>query len=290
MLAFLVLCLVSRLAYSLNDVFTGRLARRFGRLEVSAMRGVVLGFTMAPLLFWVPATAWRELGARWPTLLLVFVLTATANLLQNHAARLLPFGLRAAFLITGTSTAALFLGWTWLGETLAWQQVGLALVLIASAIVAAPGQHATHEIQPDVRRGALYALGSALAMAFIAVLVRGLARETHPLLTAWAWEFGSGLVLVPVLLWHYRNEPQPGYLARWHSILVASSPTVVGSGASMLALTLGQLGLWAAMGGTQVLFTALLGAWWHRETVGWRRWVCFATAAGAVYGLASFRG
>lgn len=288
-LAFLALCLVSRLAYSLNDVFTGRLARQHGRLEVAAIRGVALGCTMAPLLWWVPGSAWVELGARWPTLLLVFVLTATCNLLQNHAARLLPFGLRAAFLVTGTSTTALVIGWTVLGDTLTWQQVVLALGLIASAVVAAPGRHAAHEIQPDVGRGALFAITAALLMAWIALLVRELAMETHFFLTAWAWEFGSGVVLLPALLWHYARERKPGHVARWGQIMLASSPTVVGSGASMLALTLGQLGLWAAMGGTQVLFTALFGAWWHRETVGRRRMLCFVIAAAAVAGLAHFR-
>jgi uncharacterized membrane protein len=289
MLSFLALCLLSRLAYSLNDIFTGRLARQFGRLEVAALRGVALGFTMAPLLFWVPGTAWRDLVARWPTLLLVFALTAIANLLQNHAARLLPFGLRTAFLISGGSSGALVVGWTVLGDQLAWQQVALALMLITSAVIAAPGQHATHEIQPDIPRGALVALLAALLMTVIAVLVRDLARETHPFLTAWAWEFGSGLILMPVLLWHYQRKEIPGHAARWWRILVASSPTAIGSGASMYALTLGKLGLWAAMGGTQVLITALFGATWHREAMGMRRWLCFLAATAAVAGLAQFR-
>ena len=289
MLAFLGLCLLSRFAYSLNDVFTGRLARRFGRLEVATMRGVALGLTMAPLLLWVPAAAWRAMVARWPELLLVFALTAASNLLQNHAARLLPFGLRAAFMITGISSTALLLGWLVAGEVLAWEQIALAAVLIVSAIIAAPGKHAAHEIQPDIRRGVWYALAAAVLMGVIALLVQRLSKASHPFLTAWAWEFGSGLILVPVFLWQHRRDRLPGYLGRWWKIMLYSAPTVVGSGASMLALTLGQLGLWAAMGGTQVLFTALLGTLWHRETMGWRRWACFAAAALAVVGLARFR-
>jgi drug/metabolite transporter (DMT)-like permease len=273
----------------LNDIFTGRLARRFGRLEVAAMRGVALGLTMAPLLFWVPAAAWRAMGAQWPELLLVFALTAASNLLQNHAARLLPFGLRAAFMLTGISSTALLLGWWVVGEVLAWEQLALAAVLIGSAVVAAPGRHAAHEIQPDIKRGVWYALAAVL-MGAIALLVQRLSKASHPFLTAWAWEFGSGLILVPVFLWQQRRERLPGYLGRWWRIMLYSSPTVVGSGASMLALTLGPLGLWAALGGTQVLFTALFGTLWHRETMGWRRWTCFGAAALAVAGLAQFRG
>lgn len=57
----------------------------------------------------------------------------------------------------------------------------------------------------------------------------------------------------------------------------------------MVALKLGNLGLWAAMGGTQVLLTAWFGSLWHRERMGFRRWLCFATAAASVAGLAWFR-
>lgn len=69
-------------------------------------------------------------------------------------------------------------------------------------------------------------------------------------------------------------------------VAVASAPTLVGSGASVLALTRGPLGLWAALTGTQVLFIAGLGALWHRETLGRRRALCFVAAAIAVAALA----
>ena len=48
MLTFVALCLVARFSYSLNDVFIGRLARRYGQVEVAAFRGLSLGVSMAP--------------------------------------------------------------------------------------------------------------------------------------------------------------------------------------------------------------------------------------------------
>ncbi len=57
MLTFLSLCLVSRLAYALNDIFVGRLAREHDHVELAALRGLSLGLTMAPLLLWVPREA-----------------------------------------------------------------------------------------------------------------------------------------------------------------------------------------------------------------------------------------
>lgn len=287
MAVFLALCLLSRLAYSLNDVFTGRLARKHDRVELAALRGVSLGVTMAPLLFWVPAQAWVALGARWPLYLAMIAVTAGCNVLQNHAARFLPFGLRAALMISAIAVASLVFGAMFFAERLSLLQIGLCFVLVSAAVVSATGSHAAHEIQPDIRKGGALALAAAACMSVAAILTKRLAMETDPLLTAWAWEFGAGAILVGPLLWRWaRGGIERGFALRFWRVTAAASPTVIGSGASMVALKLGALGVWGAVAGTQVLFTALLGVWWHREAMGARRWTCFAIAAAAVSGLA----
>jgi drug/metabolite transporter (DMT)-like permease len=173
MLTFIALCLLARFGYSLNDIFIGRLARKHGRMEIAAFRGVTLGVSMAPCL-----------------------------------------------------------------------------------------------------------------MACAVFGVKRLAHATHPLLTAWAWELGSGLILLGPVLLRGRLRSSVGLGKRVFRIAIAALPTAVASGASVLALGLGELGLWGALGGTQILFTAGLGAPWHHETLGLRRWVCMTVAVAAVAGLA----
>jgi drug/metabolite transporter (DMT)-like permease len=285
---FLLLCLVSRLFYTLNDIFTGRLARKHDRLELAALRGVSLGVSMAPLLFWVPRTAWSRLGAEPLMLGVIVSITAIANVLQFQSARYLPFGLRASIILTGISLGSVLLGWFVLGERLSAAAAGWCALIVLSAALAAPGEHATHEIEPRLGRGSMLALAGAGLMAVVALLMKGLAERTHPLLAAWAWEFGSGLILLPVLLARRRTPPpSPRYFAR---VALASSPTAIGSSASILALGSGRLGLWGALAGAQVLFTAVLGVVWHRELMGARRWACFAAASVAVAGLALCHG
>lgn len=286
MAVFVALCLLSRLAYSLNDIFVGRLARVHGRMEVAGWRGVSLVVTMAPLLFWVPREAWVQLGRRWDILLLTVVATGGCNVLQMQAARYLPFGLRAAFLVTGISVGSILFGWWIFAESLSGGQLALAGLLVGSAVVAAPGVHASHEIVPNIRRGAAVAFAAALLMAVVVLLVAKLARETHPFLAAWAWEGGAGVVFLLPMVWRARGTPLRVLARRVLRIGAASAPTAVGSGASVLALTLGAVGVWGALAGTQVLFTAVLGAMWHREIMGLRRWICFGVAAAAVSGLA----
>jgi drug/metabolite transporter (DMT)-like permease len=286
MSTFVTLCLLSRLAYAINDVLVGRLARQHSHVEVAALRGLSLGLTMAPLLFWVPAGAWEKLAAEWRSYLLLIVVTAVANVLQNRAARFLPFGLRAAILLSAVSVTSVGLGAAFFSERLSAPHLGLCVVLVGSSLVAALGTHATHEIQPDVPKGSALALLAGVGLAVAGLLTKRLAVETHPLLTAWAWELGSGACLAAPLLWEWRHGAPPDIVRRFFRTATASAPTVVGSAASLLALGMGALGLWGALAGTQVLFTAVLGVLWHREAMGFRRWLCFAVAAAAVSALA----
>src|SRR5262245_39999643 len=141
MLTFLALCLVARLSYSLNDIFIGRLARSHGRTEVAAMRGLSLGASMSPWLLWVPAAAWGQLAAHASLLLVTVAVTALANIAQLHAARLLPFGLRAALMISSMATGSALIGWAVLGEAWTPLELGLGALLVGSAVAVALGNH-----------------------------------------------------------------------------------------------------------------------------------------------------
>jgi drug/metabolite transporter (DMT)-like permease len=287
MLTFVALCLLARFGYSLNDIFIGRLARRQGRVEVAAFRGTSLGVSMAPWLLLVPATAYQALLRHPLALVSTVAVTAIGNILQLHAVRYIPFGLRAALMICTMAVCSLLIGWGVLGERLSVVQVSFCAVLVASGAAVALGSHTGNDIELDVPRGAALTVAAGALMACAVSGVKFLAREAHPLLAAWAWELGAGLILLgPALL---RRSSVPATVPlhrRFARVALAALPTALASGASVLALDFGNLGLWGALGGTQILFTAALGALWHQETLGPRRWALMTLAAAAVAGLA----
>lgn len=289
MLTFFALCLLSRIAYSFNDVLIGGLARRHDGMEISAWRGVSLGVTMAPLLGWVSASAWQALLARWGELLLLVSITAGANLLQLRAARYLPFGLRAALFVAGIALGGIGLGTRFLDEHFGLIELGWSALIVTAAVLAALGDHSSDGLTVNVPKGALITLASAALMSVAALLFARLARATDPLLLGWCWEFGAGAVLLAPLFWRQRGRWEPGIGPRFLRTALFSLPTVIGTGASAVALTLGPLGVWAALAGTQALVSAGLGAAWHHERIGPRRWFYLALGALGVCGLAAAR-
>jgi drug/metabolite transporter (DMT)-like permease len=286
MLTFLALCLLSRIAYTFNDVLVGELARKHDRLEIAAFRGLSLGVTMAPLLLWVTAPAWGALAGRSGELFLLICVTAVANVLQLEAARHLPFGLRAALLVTGVALGGLALGAWFFGERLSVAELGWCALVLTSAVLGSLGDHSTEGLTANVPKGALLTLASSALLCVAALLFTRLSRATHPMLVAWAWELGAGLVLLPPLLFRWRRGFEPFALRRFLRTGLCSLPTVVGTSATAVALTLGSLGVWSAVAGTQALMSAVLGAVWHREKIGMRRWSYFVLGATGIAGLA----
>jgi drug/metabolite transporter (DMT)-like permease len=289
MLPFVALCLLSRVAYSFNDVLVGELARRHDRMEIATWRGLSLGVSMAPLLLWVPGSAWGALAEHPGELLWLVAITAGANLLQLQAARYLPFGLRAALFVAGVALGGIGLGAWSLGERFTALELGFCALVIASAVLASVGNHSNDGLSANVPKGAWLTLASSALMATAALSFARLARATDPLLLGWAWELGAGAVLLVPLLVRQRGRWESGVWPRFVRTALCSLPTVVGTGASAVALTLGPLGVWAALAGTQAIFTAGLGAARHRERIGPLRWFYYVLGATGVCGLALAR-
>jgi drug/metabolite transporter (DMT)-like permease len=165
-------------------------------------------------------------------------------------------------------------------------ELGWCALVVSSGMLATLGDHSTEKLLANVPRGAALTLATAALLSFAAFRFARLARATDPLLVGWAWEFGIGVVLLVPLLWRTRGRLAPGARRRFLQTAVRSLPTVVGTGATSVALTLGPLGVWSALAGAQALVSAALGARWHGEQIGPKRWACFVLGALGIAGLA----
>lgn len=286
MLTFLALCLLSRIAYTFNDVLVGELARKHDGAEIAMFRGVTLGVTMAPLLLWVAPGSWAALASRSLELAFLIGVTAVGNVLHLEAARHLPFGLRAALLVAGVAVGGIGLGTGLLGERFGPAELAWCGLVVVSGVLSALGNHSTETLTANVPKGAALTLTTSALLSVAAFSFARLARATDPLLVGWVWEFGIGALLTVPVLARRRGRLAPGVLRRFLRTGLCSLPTVVGTGATSIALTLGPLGIWSALAGAQALLSAALGAAWYREKLGALRWSYLALGALGIAGLA----
>ncbi len=285
---FLFLCVLARIGYSFNDILTGELARKEDPAEVAAWRGLSLGVTMLPLLLWVPASAWRALSEHWFALAFAIGITSISNVLVQAAARLLPFGLRVAFLAAGITTVCILTGIFWLGESVPPLALLWCAVLLVAACRLAAGDHATATFTPHIGRGAMLCLAGSICVALGITSLAQLARTTHPLLAGYLWEFGIGICCAFYFLarraWQKSRTP----LFHWPRILkigAASAPTAIGTGCMALALSFGPLTIAQSLGGVGVVCVTLLGRWRHQEKIGPHRWLLIALIVAAIAGI-----
>ncbi len=248
-------------------------------------RGLSLGATMAPLLFWVPAGAWARVPAHAGFLAAATVLAAAANVCGNSAARFLPFNVRAAVIGAGSIVFSLGIGWLFLAETPSAGALFAAGILAVSAVALCLGEHRTPAFKPDIPRGVALAIACAAALCAAVLFQTRFLRATHPLLAAWMWEFAIGLVCVPFVMGR-RSARAPGWGPRAWRVGVASTPTVVGTGATALALGIGPMGIAYALSGFQTILTAFIGARFHHERIGPWRWALIGIGSAAAVGVA----
>jgi drug/metabolite transporter (DMT)-like permease len=284
---FLAVCIGSRAAYAINDVLTGRLARVGSATDVAMWRGLTLGIVMLPLLLFVPAGAWAKLPEHWMSVIGAAVLTAISNILNLKAAQYMPFGLRAIFSLSLTIIGCMLVGIFVFGELLSGATILFCLVLTAAASGVGFGDHSTRELQrPRIGRGLALCLGCAVFFSLGTIPYAHLIRGTHPLLAGYLWELGIGIACVPwVLLADRKTQHSLPWQRRAWKIGVASSPTAIGTGLGAIAIALGPVSIASALSGLELIFVALLGALWHQEKLGPRRWALILIAFAAIAGI-----
>lgn len=282
-LVFALLCIVGRLAYTANDYLTGRLSRTLDPALVCVVRGLTLGVVMAPMLLWVPARAWAPLVGNLHLAGQAGFLGLVYSMAVNYAARVLPFGLRAALVAGLFVLGSAFFDWLLLGERLGPASLAWAVALAGSSVamcLGTPPEEADQRV--DLRKGVPLILAGTVAGCWSLAPYAQLVRLSDPILAAWAWELVCGLMALPLLLvWRPRG-------IRWKQVgrvALAVTPTAIGSGATATALTLGPMGVAYAFVGLQSIITALIGLRVHGERLGWWRWVLIALSAVAIAGM-----
>jgi drug/metabolite transporter (DMT)-like permease len=231
-----------------------------------------------PLLPFVPLPA----PAAWPFAIASVVMHFGYYLMLAQAYRLGDLSF-AYPLMRGVAPALVtILGLVFLDERLdAKTIVGIAMICTGIVTIAwfASGRH--------TMAAAGFALGNAVIIATYTLIDGAGARASGNALSYVVWLMP--IEGIPFLLYVglRRGRASVDYIvARWRRGLIGGAASIGAYGIVLWAMTLAPVAIVAALREVSVVFAALMGTWFLKESFGWRR---LAGAVGVAAGVATLR-
>lgn len=273
---FFLLAIVAALGYSLQSTLMASYYRRMDRLSAVAYRGISLGISMFPLLFFVPVEALSKIPRYFILILLASVLAALGNWAIANAYRRLPVGIATAYGMSFSSVNVALITFIFLGERLSFQQLlFIGLILLGVVLLGVSRSQGVLPEDYDLRRGLANCFVFGLFLGTAYALVGIASRQLDPFIVGYLWEFMIGLVAALVAIGRgYLGGLPLAKIPRkdFTRILVYSAPTAIGTGCYALAMTIGSIGIAAALISTTMVFSTLFAYFFYGETLGVKQW------------------
>ncbi|MFM2089980.1 MAG: hypothetical protein RLZZ127_469 [Planctomycetota bacterium] len=292
---YMALLVVALIAYAVQGVLVGQLARRHDLPWVVTVRGLSLLGLMAPLTLLMAEGSWARVPGHLHWLAVACVGALLANLAQTYAIRHLPMAIAQAAsqglsaLFTLALAAAVF------GEIP--RPAEIACVAAILACVGILGWISSRDTPraPEARplRGLLACVGFAVSMAGALVPLGMVSREVDPFFAAWAWEGGigvAGLLLVGGRAVMQRGAaPTIPWGGVWR-VALCSSPTLVGTGCYAYATTIGNLFVAGGVLAMMMVATAVLARILYQERLREAQWAWIGATCAGLVALAGVQG
>lgn len=274
---FFLLAVLAMLGYSVYGTLIAHHVRAHDGLSVAIVRNLGLIITMSPLLLLAEPGTIQRVPEFLPTLLIAASTGAIGLTLGLWSLKFLPVGIRTAF---GRMFSVLLMfgaGLIWFGEV----PTAIELVLAGVLIFGIAGLSLQKSITPTIDSrswiGILLTLLSAIVTAVAFTTMSQVARDLDPFVAGYMWEGLIGVVallfgLIRWIGWGTKIAEN----INWHEIgriTLVSWPTLLGTGAFGLAVTLGPIGVANAIGSSGIFVATILGGWLYHEKMTHRQWL-----------------
>lgn len=281
---YFLYAVIAVLAYSIQNTFMAKHYRRLNPLVVLSYRGLSMGITMLPFLLFVGAGDWARLGLVAPAIFAAAVSGQISTWGNGMSLRHLPIGVSVAFGMSGTALTAAAISIFILGDSLLpsqWFAIA-ALLLAVIGLGFTKSKHISH-FEYDPLKGAFYCIFFAFFNGVALSFVGWASRQVSPLLVGYCWELGIGLFglsMIPLMT----RKPYSELLRSkdFFAVMKSASATAVGTGASMMAMESGPIGVVTAVLASMMVTNALLAGIVYGEHLSKLQWILVALVCTAV--------
>ena len=224
---------------------------------------------MLPLLWFADSQKIISIKENILTLIIASLFCALSNAAAGKSYHYISVGLASAFqqsiFVLGVSFASIYM----FQEKIVLMQVLAIVVLIFGIYLSTvDGKGLSLQFNEDTIKGLFYSLLFGVLQVIGFTNMSKLSRATDPFLAAYFWEFTIGLfgLLFYILKNKFNLKKETAVSFKdFFGVLVASSPTVIGTGCIAVAATLGSISIISAILSGVVAFCSLFAYFLYKE-------------------------
>ncbi len=261
---FFLLSTLMVIAYGLQGSLQAKYIRKYDALTVGMIRNISLGVTMLPVLFFTSFENVVEMSKHLPVLFTASTIGALGLWCSFSSAHYLPIGFGTALRQVTHTLTAVGLGAVFFAELLSPIQILLlACIMFAGiSLILVRTEHDHLDARMAMRGIGLAILGGVI-VAHSFYFLSLLSRETHPLVAAYFWEVGVGVVLAFFYIVRSRRgtkqDIQKITFTDARTIIVISLLTIIGTVSYASAATHGPYALVSGLMSMTTLVAVTLG-------------------------------
>lgn len=284
---FLFLAVASMLGYAIQGTFLVPYARKMDGLSLAVYRNLSLGVSMLPLLFFSSGNVFLEFFRVWNLLIPAAVFGALSLWCTFLSNRSLPVGIASA-LSNIRVVFILLLSFFFIQEDISSTQGAWIVLLLLSVIFVSLQKNHFPHLDGKVLKGSLFALLGGTFGSITVFLSGFAAQKADPFVVSYFWEVLIGILalgFVGVRLLLGKASVHKISWREFGKIGLISSWTAVGTGAFMLAVNYGPIGIVGAVGASSLLFSTLFSHFFYREKLKTAHWIGLFLIILAIIGL-----
>jgi len=272
---FYILTIVSVFAYALQGALLASLVRKKDPLVIATWRNTSLMITMLPFL-WIAGMDSTMAVVPWiPNLIVAGFFGAVFLWLQFEAFIYLPVGIVTSLRQSVRVILSILMGALFWGEILGWAEVGLILVILSGCTLLGRAKNQMPHLNEKSVTGLLLCILSGGFHVSTYFFMGRAAKNIHPLVAGYFWEFLIGCccwILLICRKWYFGKSIISINRKEFFLILLISSPTLVGTGLSVYAITLGSFAEFSAIGSVGLIFSSFFGMILYQERLKIIQW------------------
>jgi len=273
---YFILCITAMLGYSIQGTLMVSLYRQYDSQEALSIRGLCLIISMTPLLLFVPAEAFAQLPNYLGWIALAALLASLGAWPGFLSFRYLPVGIATAFLAAFNSLLIGLYGLFIFDERMTAVQFIIIGFMLLCVVLVGITKSPVHLAQVSrIKLGVFLCILFGLFISAAFIILSYVSRRLNPLLTAYSWEAGIGFISFIILIIRksiYRKPLITIPPIDWGKIFLFSWPTLIGTGSYMIAVTLGPVGIVAAIGSTSIIISTVMARFLYKESLSRQQW------------------